>query len=133
MNKPLIGIDLGGTKIELVGLDASGAVLLRRRPERGLLGGMMEVPSSDWRTRRWVAGSAVGTAPVLLPRSCWRALPGAVRHTFTHFQLELQVVAANLDRPDGVGGVWAPVDRLSEHALPSLMKKVMRHVAAHGG
>jgi A/G-specific adenine glycosylase len=102
---------------------ADGSVLLRRRPEQGLLGGMIEVPSTPWRTTPWTLAEAVRSAPVA---AAWSPLPGAVRHGFTHFQLELAVVS-------GVGtteGLWSPVERLGDHALPTLMKKVARHAIA---
>jgi A/G-specific adenine glycosylase len=102
---------------------ADGAVLLRRRPERGLLGGMIEIPSTPWRTLPWTFAEAVQIAPVT---AAWLALPGTVRHGFTHFQLELAVVS-------GVGtteGLWSRVERLGDHALPTLMKKVARHAIA---
>ena len=96
-----------------------GSVLLRRRPEEGLLGGMMEFPSTDWRAKPWKADEAVAEAPVTAK---WEALPGLVRHGFTHFELELKVFSG---RATAKGqGVWCPIDRLSEMALPSLMKKV---------
>jgi A/G-specific adenine glycosylase len=105
---------------------ADGSVLLRRRPEKGLLGGMMEVPSTDWREAGWTVAAALPTAPVA---SEWRALPGVVRHSFTHFHLELTVLAARVANGDGdrEGGVWARLDRLGDYALPTLMKKVVDH------
>ncbi len=103
---------------------ADGAVLLRRRPATGLLGGMMEVPSTAWREAPWGAVEAKTQAPV---RARWHALAGVVRHTFTHFHLELGVLAGEVRDGVTVGGVWVPTDRLSEHALPSLMKKVIAH------
>jgi len=102
-----------------------GAVLLRRRPEKGLLGGMMEIPSTEWREAGWDTQEALPHAPLNLS---WRPLGGVVRHTFTHFHLELEVMAA--ENP-GEGGpaesFWWPVDRLSEQALPTVMKKIVRH------
>ena len=97
-----------------------GAVLLRRRPEKGLLGGMTEIPSTSWRAAPWSLTEALQVAPAA---AAWSPLPGTVRHGFTHFQLELAVVA-------GVGnadGIWSPVERLGDYALPTLMKKVVRH------
>jgi A/G-specific adenine glycosylase len=103
-----------------------GAVLLRRRPARGLLGGMMEVPSTDWRAEPWSERDALAAAPV---PGKWRALPGIVRHGFTHFELELTVLAAQV-RGRGDVGLWCPLDRLGDMALPSLMRKLVRHVLA---
>jgi A/G-specific adenine glycosylase len=99
---------------------ADGAVLLRRRPERGLLGGMTEVPSTSWRTEPWTIAEAVQAAPAATD---WAPLPGTVRHGFTHFQLELAILAGR----GTAAGIWSPIDRLGEHALPTLMKKIARH------
>lgn len=103
-----------------------GAVLLRRRAETGLLGGMMEVPSTEWRAEPWAAGEAARHAPLAAE---WTALPGVVRHTFTHFHLELEVVAAR-SATAMPAGVWCPLDRLGEFALPTVMKKIVRHALA---
>ena len=110
-------------------VDASGAVLLRRRAEQGLLGGMIEVPSTDWRAEAWPTDEALRAAPLA---AAWRALPGVVRHTFTHFHLELTVLAARVAGAADVPGRWCPVDRLGEQALPTVMKKVIRHALAAG-
>jgi A/G-specific adenine glycosylase len=105
-----------------------GAILLRRRPPRGLLGGMMEVPSSDWREGTLDRAAALAQAPL---DTRWRELPGVVRHVFTHFELELSLVMARLptDRAAAAleGARWCAVDRLGEMALPTVMKKVLRH------
>jgi A/G-specific adenine glycosylase len=105
-----------------------GAVLLRRRPDKGLLGGMMEVPSSGW---NGAADRAGGDAPF---EGAWRLLPGTVRHTFTHFHLELEVFCLEADRrarlnfgQDGEDWRWVPRRDLSGEALPSLMRKVIAH------
>ena len=81
---------------------------------------MTEIPSTPWRTVPWSFTEALRVAPAAV---AWSPLPGKVRHGFTHFLLELAVVA-------GVGaadGIWSPVERLGDHALPTLMKKVARH------
>ncbi|MBM3509674.1 MAG: A/G-specific adenine glycosylase [Alphaproteobacteria bacterium] len=110
---------------------ADGAVLLRRRPPRGLLGGMMEVPSTPWRATAPNRGAIAAAAPAALD---WRALPGVVSHGFTHFPLEIAVVAGAIDRDPAarIDGVWCRPDRFADCALPTLFKKVLRHAAAHG-
>jgi len=108
-------------------LRADGAVLLRRRPENGLLGGLFEVPSTEWRTLPWSDGEARAAAPV---SAAWRPLEGIVRHGFTHFELELSLLVGHADAADSKQGIWCPVDRLSDYALPTLMKKVVRHALA---
>jgi A/G-specific adenine glycosylase len=100
-----------------------GAVLLRRRPENGLLGGMTEIPSTPWRSEPWALDEAVGIAPAAAD---WAPLPGTVRHGFTHFRLELAIVAGRGE----VDGLWSRIDRLGEHPLPTLMKKVARHAVS---
>ena len=104
-------------------VDETGAVLLRRRQPKGLLGGMMEFPSTGWAATLPVNPAAA--API---EAEWRVLPGAVRHVFTHFELTLTVWAARIA---GLGdarlGAWITPNRFADHALPSLMQKVARH------
>lgn len=112
-----------------------GAVLLRRRPEKGLLGGMMEVPSTAWRTAPWSLAEAAAGAPL---KGRWRLVDGAVAHVFTHFALELTIATAAVTGAEVKGngasdGVWCPPARLSDYALPTVMKKVARHVMAVDG
>jgi A/G-specific adenine glycosylase len=112
---------------------ADGAVLLRRRAEAGLLGGMTEVPGSDW-THEFDAMAALAQAPRLSSRRGlhepeWRRLPGVVTHVFTHFPLELAVYVAQVPAataaPDGMR--WAPGETLAGEALPNVMRKVLAH------
>lgn len=105
-------------------IDREGAILLRRRPEKGLLGGMMEVPSTGWAERAPSAREAAASAPA--PAS-WRVLPGTVQHGFTHFELRLTVWAAHVERRPRAKGVWCPGEQLSAQALPTAMKKILRH------
>ena len=105
---------------------ADGAVLLRRRPEKGLLGGMMEVPSTEWGAQ---VSDAEPQAPVA---AAWRKLPGLVEHTFTHFHLELTVwraeeVTDGALRDDG-DYRWTKREDLAGEALPTAMRKVVAHV-----
>jgi A/G-specific adenine glycosylase len=103
------------------------AVLLRRRPPKGLLGGMMELPGTPWRAEPWTESEALAHAPV---GAEWRRLKGQVGHTFTHFHLELVVLAGRSEAPAPEGHRWAPAERLGDEALPSLMRKVLRKGAA---
>jgi A/G-specific adenine glycosylase len=103
-----------------------GAVLLRRREEKGLLGGMIEVPSTPWREADWDEGEALSHAPVAAE---WEPLPGIVRHGFTHFPLELTIWSATTDSPrvDIPRGIWARPDQFKDYAFPTLTKKVVKH------
>ncbi|UTW50903.1 A/G-specific adenine glycosylase [bacterium SCSIO 12827] len=105
--------------------DAKGRVLLRRRAERGLLGGMMEVPSTDWRDDPWDKDEAAGHAP--LAAASWEGA-GEVRHTFTHFHLRLAVVCGTTAGGDDAEGTWVHPRDFGDHALPTLMKKVAKAV-----
>ncbi len=104
-----------------------GAVLLRRRPPAGLLGGMMELPSTAWHEAAWSLDSAAAEAPLAAE---WRLLPGLVRHTFTHFHLELAVAAGRAGPNATARGIWCPLDRLGDQALPTVMRKVVSHALA---
>jgi A/G-specific adenine glycosylase len=107
-----------------------GAVLLRRRPESGLLGGMMEVPSSAWDEGPLPdVEAAMHASPIAAANAS--ALPGMVRHGFTHFRLELVVAAARASADAPPGCVWCLPDAFGDYALPTLMKKVVRHALAH--
>ncbi|MGR4862297.1 A/G-specific adenine glycosylase [Caulobacter sp. LARHSG274] len=91
---------------------------LVRRPPKGLLGGMLGLPTSDWRARPWSDAEAAEVAPVT---GAWRDL-GTVDHVFTHFSLTLRVLRAE---SNGEGAfVWTDPDGLA--ALPSVFLKAAR-------
>ncbi len=106
-------------------------VLLRRREDAGLLGGMMEVPSTPWQDKWLETKDVLRTAPV---RANWVPVPGVVTHTFTHFKLELMVYRAVVPS-DASPLLWAEPERcrwvsrrkLDNEALPSVMRKVIAH------
>ena len=112
---------------------ADGFLLVRTRPTKGLLGGMTEVPTTEWapdfdesgaRDRAPRFGSSKRRNP-----AAWRRLPGTVRHVFTHFPLELSVYAtelpADVQAPEGMR--WIAMADIAGEALPSLMRKVIAH------
>jgi A/G-specific adenine glycosylase len=103
-------------------------LLVRTRPEKGLLGGMTEVPGSNWLDGQ-DDKTALKQAPVLQGVARWHRKVGVVTHVFTHFPLELVVytanVAARARAPKGMR--WVPVATLRDEALPNLMRKVIAH------
>jgi A/G-specific adenine glycosylase len=108
-------------------LRSDGFVLVRSRPPRGLLGGMTEVPTTQW-THDFDGGAEL--APRLgraQPR--WRRIAGVVTHTFTHFPLELVVYVAEVSPEASAppGGRWVARRDLADEALPNLMRKVLAH------
>jgi len=107
--------------------DHKGRVLLRRRADKGMLGAMVEVPSSGWS-----GGEDTSPKPPVAGLK-WKPLKAQVTHTFTHFHLTLEVVAARLDRaPRVADGFWVSEDELADQGLPSVMKKVVRIALSEG-
>lgn len=96
-------------------------VLLRRRPEAGLLGGMMEVPTSDWTDSPPEFDAPAG----LKLENGWSQRVSTVRHIFTHFELRLDVHFAQVTEKKDVSGKWVKLEALKNEALPSLMQKVL--------
>lgn len=94
-----------------------GAILLETRPEKGLLGGMLGWPGSDW-----IEAEPQEAPPI---RAQWKELEGEARHTFTHFHLRLSVKTAlvPMERVPSIGEFVALEDfRPSD--LPTVMRKV---------
>jgi A/G-specific adenine glycosylase len=103
-------------------------LLVRSRPEKGLLGGMTEVPTSDWLAGQDDA-TALEQAPSLKGVARWHRKAGVVTHVFTHFPLELAVYTATVPprtrAPEGMR--WVPVATLADEAFPNVMRKVVAH------
>jgi A/G-specific adenine glycosylase len=103
-------------------------LLVRTRPEKGLLGGMTEVPTSHWLAAQHDR-AALAQAPALKGIARWHRKAGVVTHVFTHFPLELVVytanVAARARAPEGMR--WVPIPTLGDEALPNVMRKVIAH------
>jgi A/G-specific adenine glycosylase len=102
---------------------ADGAILLRRRPDAGLLGGMTEVPGTVWAEDAEPATSP----PPDLPGVAWERLPVKVVHVFTHFRLELTVFtgATAETMPAPARYWWSPPEAVRSEALPTVMKKAV--------
>jgi A/G-specific adenine glycosylase len=98
-----------------------GAVLLRRRAETGLLGGMTEVPTTGW-TARQDGATGSDAAPFA---AGWKHA-GAITHVFTHFVLELQVYRADPQDLAAPANHWgSPAGEIRDEALPTIMKKAI--------
>ncbi len=102
-----------------VGRRTDGAILVRRRPPKGLLGGMVEVPGSAWAEDRPKAEHPFAAD--------WGKLPGQVEHVFTHFRLLVDVHLADcpVGTPVPDGCWWAAAADLPEIGLPSVMAKIV--------
>jgi A/G-specific adenine glycosylase len=101
--------------------DAAGRVLLQRRPARGLLGGMLELPGTPWREEAWGDAEAAGHAPA---PAAW-VPAGKVRHVFTHFALDLVVWAGRVAALPAGGETVARGEVLTA-GLPGVMAKAAR-------
>ncbi|MDE1467899.1 A/G-specific adenine glycosylase [Aurantiacibacter sp. D1-12] len=104
-------------------IEKDGAVWLVQRPGKGMLGGMRALPDDGWSARK----NGNEDAPV---SGAWKAV-GVVRHSFTHFDLELGVAvhAGNASAPSGEGDWW-PVSQIEDAGLPTLFAKAARLVLA---
>jgi A/G-specific adenine glycosylase len=117
--------------VAFIALREDGKVLLRRRPDQGLLARMMEVPSTPWSETDIGIDEALRSAPV---RGDWWAVPGVVVHTFTHFRLDIQVLRAvvpiDAELTLWAGQercLWVPRRELKTQALPTVMTKIIGH------
>ena len=95
-----------------------GAYLLETRPEKGLLGGMLGWPTSDWND---------APTPARPMEADWSETGLEARHTFTHFHLVLKIevaTVADIDAPDGFH--WVPKHDFKPSSLPTVMRKVFK-------
>ncbi|QRG07111.1 A/G-specific adenine glycosylase [Xanthobacter dioxanivorans] len=109
--------------VAFLAVRADGAVLLRTRPDKGLLAKMTEVPSTPWGGKPERPEDHAPLAAV------WRPLPGTVEHVFTHFALTLAVLRADLPAgtPAPADHRWVRPQAFDAEALPSVMRKVLAH------
>ena len=103
-----------------VAIRPDGSVFLKRRPARGLLGGMAEVPGTIW-TARIDGATDLSAAPFA---ANWQAA-GVISHVFTHFELRLTVWRASGVTQSGDDGWWQCFDTLDQAGLPTVMKKAI--------
>jgi len=107
-----------------VARDRSGAVLLVKRPDKGLLASMLQPPLGPWGEKFPSAKAALSQAP--FPAK-WKKRLGLVRHGFTHFELEMEVYVADVAKRPQTKGQWIGADRLKDAALPTVMRKLIEH------
>ena len=97
----------------------AGRVALVRRPNKGLLGGMLGLPTSEWRQRAWTTAEAMAAAPAA---GDWRHI-GDVAHVFTHFSLTLAVYEApEADAPSDA--IWMDLDGALA-STPTVFRKAL--------
>jgi A/G-specific adenine glycosylase len=116
-----------------VARDRSGAVLLVKRPDKGLLASMLEPPLGAWSEKFPSPAQALKQAPF---EAAWKKRPGIVRHGFTHFELEIEVYVTDIAKKSGnhkLDARWVSRDELSNVALPTVMRKIVEHGLDEGG
>lgn len=111
MPKPVKPIRYG---IVYIAQRSDGALLLERRPDKGLLGGMLGWPGADW------GAVATESAPI---SADWNVMEAEVRHTFTHFHLRLSVKTARVGDVVPEVGEFVPTNQFSPTTLPTVMRK----------
>lgn len=105
--------------IAFVVRDSEGRLLLRRRPDQGLLAHLMEVPNAPWREKVWALSEAKSA---LAPLAFKNLKPlGRVQHIFTHLKLIVDVYGADIDHPHDYK--WESPEK---SALPTLMRKIIK-------
>ncbi len=104
-------------------IEDSGHIWLRQRPDKGLLGGMMELPGTDWTDAKPDIDTWLAKAPI---KRNWQQVEGEVKHVFTHFTLYLTVFKAQASADNFE--INANLAKLDDFALPSLMHKAINHV-----
>ncbi len=98
---------------------------LARRPAKGLLGGMLGLPTTPWRGSPWSEAEALAQAPGR--GGAWRGV-GAVTHVFTHFALDLVVFASSRLEPEEEL-IWTPCEEALA-SMPSVFAKCLRRALA---
>ena len=106
-------------------INTANEILLYRRAERGLLGGMLEVPSVGWEQDER-HNELIRKLTMCRPHS--KAITGTVEHVFTLFKLILRVVVMRVEKNDWLAGLhWYSLDKIESVGLPKLMLKVVKH------
>ena len=99
-----------------------GEVALVRREPKGLLGGMLGLPTTAWTDRAPTEGEILAAQPAPGP---WREA-GAVAHVFTHFALALRVFQGEAEQlQEAPGALWTPLDK-ARVIVPSLFAKALK-------
>lgn len=117
-----------GTAYVIISKD-DGAIYLQKRPPKGLLASMSEIPSGPW-----AASESAFSAPAEILPEIIAANPeihqsreecDSIEHVFTHFQLELRVFKLTVNDKFDSAGWWSGPDQIADEALPTVMKKAI--------
>lgn len=125
---PLLPLKVAKPKkygIAFVIFNSKDQIFLEKRPEQGLLGGLMGVPTTDWTL------NAQDSDDFPYKGDEKFFFQERVNHTFTHFHLELRVMMGRVRQSSPGKGIWVSWKELHRYPLPTLMKKVLTIVQKH--
>lgn len=105
---------------------AEGHVMLERRPEKGLLGNMLGVPGHTW-LEQSMEEALKQPAPF---DGNWQQVDGIIKHTFTHFHLEVILLKTTLSNRPASNHLWVPLEDVLTIGLPTVFKKMAQHAFA---
>ncbi|MDF7777445.1 A/G-specific adenine glycosylase [Sphingomonas sp. AOB5] len=101
--------------------ERDGRVLLVRRPDSGLLGGMRALPTGPW------TDSPPGLADAPFDAD-WQMLGETVDHGFTHFRLESALAVATIEAQEAATGEWWPVAEIESAGMPTVFAKAAKAI-----
>ena len=108
-------------------VEVDGYVMLERRPDKGLLGGMPGLPHADWVEQD--AENAFNTSKIDKPfKADWSLTDGLAKHTFTHFHLETRVLSTILPERPHSNNIWVKKQDVLDYGLPTVFKKMVKLV-----
>lgn len=99
----------------------SGAWVMERRADKGLLGGMLGWPGSPWDE----------TAQDMPPFAADWTEVGEIKHTFTHFHLFLRVMVATVVETTPEALLTMGANEFQPSDLPTVMRKVFDVAQPH--
>lgn len=99
-----------------------GQILIRKRPAKGLLASMMEIPSTPWLEKPFSLKEARKHMPVHTPSVLQKDI---IEHSFTHFHLIMKMTSSKIQE-DNLPGLWIHKDEFDRYAFPTLMQKAIK-------
>ncbi len=97
-------------------------ILVRNRPDKGMLASMLEVPNDDW----------VKDKKLLITDNLVRSLKkkfkprGLFQYAFSHFDLETEIFYLNVKKSQLSNCNWIKKSTYSKSGLPTVMKKIVK-------
>ncbi len=99
-----------------------GEFLIHKRQGQGLYEGLYQLPTTEWIANR----AAARRLPPPVKAARLESLGAEVRHSFTHFDLILEIWTGHTKNTVLAGAAWVSAENLEKYALPTLMKKAIR-------